>query len=230
MYRPTTAPKLKRFSWGVAGGSITGLQNFLKDALSLLQAVTTSNTNESSSLELETGKIHEHLPWFFALLISMAIFSAFGGLLLLTACMKRYDVTFSAAMFVGSFVVSATIMSAIHYDTFQHLQTVVNYLMYPAGLGLLMVGVFILVQDSKEGVDDYMIDSMNDDDDNNNSDDGREIANAHSSRFLSSDSLTAANTVKDFVLTPSQSKSPSRVVAREQSLVPLHPSSKVGTD
>lgn len=222
MYHPATAPKVKRFSWGVAGGSITGLQNFLKDSLSLLQAVTTSNTNELSSFELEPEKTHEHLPWFFALLIIMAIFSAFAGLLLLTACMKRYDVTFSAAMFVGSFVVSATIMSAIHYDTFQHLQTGVNYLMYPTGLGLLMVGVFILVQDSKAGADGYMIENMNDDDDN--SDGGGEITNGHSNRILSSYSLTAANAVEEAVLTPSQS--PSRVVTREQSLVPLHQSSK----
>jgi drug/metabolite transporter (DMT)-like permease len=116
----------KRFAWGVSGGSITGLQNFLKDSLTVL-------------------KSGEPMPWFLPLLILSAVASAFGGLLLLTACMKRYDATYSSAMFVGSFVVSASIMSAIHYGTFDNLEMVWNYILYPAGITILLTGVWILV-------------------------------------------------------------------------------------
>ena len=75
----------------------------------------------------------------------MAVVTSFGGLLFLTACMKRYDATYSAAMFVGSFVVAASIMSAIHYDTFQHLQHAHQLALYPAGLLVLVVGVYLLL-------------------------------------------------------------------------------------
>jgi uncharacterized membrane protein len=78
-------------------------------------------------------------------LIAMAILTAFGGLLLLTACMKRYDATYSAAMFVGSFVIMASIMSAVHYNTLQHLDGVVNLIFYPMGLAILMSGVYMLI-------------------------------------------------------------------------------------
>ena len=132
------SPTLRRFSWGVAGGSLTGLQNFLKDGLTVLKASDTP-------------------PLLFLVLITGAGLSAFGGLLILTQCMKRYDTTYSAAMFVGSFVVSASIMSAIHYDTFQHLTAWVDFVCYPAGLVLLMVGVVLLAR--------------HDDDDNPHSDD-----------------------------------------------------------
>jgi drug/metabolite transporter (DMT)-like permease len=116
----------RRFAWGVSGGSITGLQNFLKDSLTIF-------------------KSGEPMPWFLPLLMLSAVASAFGGLLLLTACMKRYDATYSSAMFVGSFVVSASIMSAIHYETFDNLETVWNYILYPVGITILMAGVWILV-------------------------------------------------------------------------------------
>ena len=121
----------RRFAWGVAGGSITGLQNFLKDSLTI-------------------SKSGELLPWFFPLLVLLAMSSAFGGLLLLTACMKRYDATYSSAMFVGSFVISASIMSIIHYETFDNLETVWNCIMYPIGLVILMTGVWILIHETKE--------------------------------------------------------------------------------
>jgi uncharacterized membrane protein len=75
----------------------------------------------------------------------MAILTAFGGLLLLTACMKRYDATYSAAMFVGSFVIMASIMSAVHYNTLQHLDGVVSLIFYPTGLAILMSGVYMLI-------------------------------------------------------------------------------------
>lgn len=144
---------LKRFAWGVSGGSVTGLQNFLKDSLTILKDVHAPSSSPSLTL---TGQLYEtnvSYPWFFFAFVTLAIASSFGGLLLLTACMKRYDATYSSAMFVGSFVISASIMSAIHYDTFQHLRSTINFVMYPAGLVVLMVGVYILVNESKD-VDD----------------------------------------------------------------------------
>jgi len=131
-------PYLKRFGWGVAGGSITGLQNFLKDALTVLK------DNRDKVIP----------PFLFFVLLAGAIATAFGGLLILAACMKRYDTTFSAAMFVGSFVVSASIMSAIKYHTFSHLENLVDQFLYPIGLVLLIIGVLMLsngdLQDDRE--------------------------------------------------------------------------------
>ena len=129
-------PTLKRFAWGVAGGSMTGLQNFLKDLLTLLQV----------------RRPHERLPWYTPLFAVLAGLTAFWGLCFLTWCMKRYDATYSAAMFVGSFVVNASIMSAVHYQTFQHLEGMVNFIMYPAGLLTLMGGVCLLVKEKGAAV------------------------------------------------------------------------------
>ena len=122
---------LRRFAWGSCGGAITGLQNFLKDSLVLSQVL---------------GSV----SWFMVFCMIMAGASAFGGLLMLTACMKRYDATYSAASFVGSFVVSASIMSAVHYKTFEGLKGAWDCTMYPVGLGVLMVGVIILARENRE--------------------------------------------------------------------------------
>jgi drug/metabolite transporter (DMT)-like permease len=139
MRHRSVSPTLKRFAWGVSSGSITGLQNFLKDASTLLKATRASG---------------QGFPWYLPLFAILAVLSAFSGLLLLTACMKRYDATYSAAMFVGSFVVSASIMSMCHYSTFAHLETLWNKILYPAGLLILMGGVLMLVQEKKEPPDD----------------------------------------------------------------------------
>lgn len=128
-----TSPFLKRFAWGVAGGSLTGMQNFLKDGLTILKA-------------------GEGIPWYFPVVLMVAILIAFGGLLLLTACMKRYDVTYSSSMFVGSYVVSASIMSAAHYDTFGNLEGISSYILYPVGLLILVTGVGILVIEANEEI------------------------------------------------------------------------------
>jgi drug/metabolite transporter (DMT)-like permease len=139
MYHRSVSPTLKRFAWGVSSGSITGLQNFLKDSSTLLKA------------DRAPG---QGLPWYLPLFAILAIVSAFSGLLLLTACMKRYNATYSSAMFVGSFVVSASIMSACHYSTFAHLETLWNKILYPAGLLILMGGVLMLVKETKEAPND----------------------------------------------------------------------------
>jgi hypothetical protein len=138
MHNHSVSPTLKRFAWGVSSGSITGLQNFLKDSSTLLKA---------------TRAPGQGLPWYLYLFAILAIVSAFSGLLLLTACMKRYNATYSSAMFVGSFVVSASIMSAAHYKTFMHLETLWNKILYPAGLSILMGGVYMLVKETKEAPD-----------------------------------------------------------------------------
>jgi drug/metabolite transporter (DMT)-like permease len=132
---------IKRFAWGASGGSMTGIQNFMKDSLTILQS-------------------HEEIPWFFPIMLLMAIIIAFGGLQFLSGCMKRYDVTFSSSMFVGSYVVSASIMSAAHYHTFENLGSKVDYFLYPIGLIMLLFGVYILVKKN-----DIVHDGINHEDD-----------------------------------------------------------------
>jgi uncharacterized membrane protein len=131
-----TSPTFQRFAWGVVGGSITGFQNFLKDSLTILK---------SSKINNEDGSNSEFPYLLFIFMFGMAIISALSGLIILTLCMKRYDVTYSASMFVGSFCISASIMSAIHYDTFSHLNDTINYIGYPIGLIILLYGVYMLL-------------------------------------------------------------------------------------
>ena len=127
---PRTSPTLQRFAWGASGGSLTGVaQCFIKDSLVVLKA----------------SKGIFRAPLYMPLFMLLGMSFSFSGLLFLTATMKRYDATYSAAMFVGSFVVSASIMSAAHYHTFEHLAGLLDYIMYPVGLCTLMVGVHILV-------------------------------------------------------------------------------------
>jgi cytochrome c biogenesis protein CcdA len=68
--------------------------------------------------------------------------------------MKRYDATYSAAIFVVSFIMSATLMSAAHYHTFQDLNGLDDYIMYPMGLLILLVGASMLVRREKPVVHD----------------------------------------------------------------------------
>ena len=126
----STSESVKRFAWGVSGGSLTGIQNFLKDSLTVVKA-------------------HEGIPWYFPVWLMLAVVIAFGGLLFLSACMKRYDVTYSSSMFVGAYVVTASLMSIVHYHTFENLDKLVNYVLYPFGLLILISGVCILVIDTE---------------------------------------------------------------------------------
>jgi len=129
---------LRRFAWGCSGGAITGAQNFLKDSLTIIKATDPQ----------------QKMPLIFYPLSLLAAITAFAGLLLLTDCMKRYDATYSAAAFVGSFVVSTSVMAAVHYDTFAQLNGVLNSLLYPFGIILLMAGVYLLVRESSESSQD----------------------------------------------------------------------------
>lgn len=143
-----TFPKpshLRKLAWGSLGGSITGFQNFLKDGLTIL----------GIAKEEGNGIPPGFFPFFF-----LAIFTSFAGLLFLAACMKRFDATYSSAMFVVSFVLSASFMSAIHYNTFQHLDNVGDLFLYPMGLMILFYGATILITPSSTvcfaGEDDFL--------------------------------------------------------------------------
>jgi len=131
---------LRKFAWGSIGGSITGFQNFLKDALTIFDV-----TKKQSTYSLASND-NDRLPSAFFIFALLAMVTAFIGLLFLSACMKRYDTTYSAAMYVVSFVVSASLMSATHYQTFDHLNGFINYTMYPFGLLTLFMGAFVLVK------------------------------------------------------------------------------------
>ena len=138
LMRYSRSPMVRRFAWGTSGGSLAGFQNFLKDSLTVLKATSHPGSTESVPTGLFVG------------LIGLAAFAAFAGLLLLTACMKRYDATYSSAMFVGSFVISASVMSVIHYDTINHLDDTVDLILYPTGLVILMAGVSLLLTTSTD--------------------------------------------------------------------------------
>ena len=126
------SPLIRRFAWGSIGGTITGPQNFLKDSLTVLKAT------------------HGHgVPLILPLLIILAAASSFVCLLFLTACMKRYDATYSAAAFVGSFVISASFNAAAHYNTFEDLGSLMSEILYPIGLFVLIGGVYILQHELK---------------------------------------------------------------------------------
>ncbi|KAL3934735.1 MAG: hypothetical protein SGBAC_009609 [Bacillariaceae sp.] len=128
--------KWQRFAWGSCGGAITGPQSFIKDSLTTFKAV------------ISTPGVK--IPWFFPLLIILACVTSFIGLLLFTAAMKRYNATYCAAAYVGSYVMSASINSIMHYNTFASLPGTWNDIMYPFGLFLLMLGVYLLEATGQE--------------------------------------------------------------------------------
>lgn len=139
------APSLQRFAWGVAGGSVTGLQNFVKDLLTLLKAGSNVNHLHQHDENEDVSLLWWRWRFYVGSLALLSVMTAVVGLLLLTACMKRYNATFSSAMFVGSFVLNSSIMSAIHYHTFSNLSSTIDWILYPVGLAILMGGVGILL-------------------------------------------------------------------------------------
>lgn len=129
---------LRRFAWGVSGGFVTGYQNFIKDSITI---VTVSG-------DVRPWK----LPWYFFILMALNGLTVYGGLFILSACMKRYDATYSSGSFAGGMMLSASIMSAVHYDTFSHLDPgLSNHVLYPTGLVIVMFGVGLLINHSKDG-------------------------------------------------------------------------------
>jgi len=142
-------PSFQRFAWGVTGGTLTGIQCFVKDALTILSL---------------TSSIWK-LPWIFYVLLFLGIAMAAGGLAVLTLCMKRFDATYSNAMNAGALVLSATVMGAVHYDDFGNLDSVYSYVLYPIGLIIILWGLYVLdVGSSEKKVhDDYDDDAELDD-------------------------------------------------------------------
>lgn len=56
-------------------------------------------------------------------------------------------------------------MANIHYHTFSNLTGFINYIMYPVGIFILMIGLYILVQDAKDSELAESIHHNNDNDD-----------------------------------------------------------------
>ena len=79
----------------------------------------------------------------------MAIFVGVAGLIFLSHCMKRFDATYSASMFVVSYIISATIMSSIRYDMFDRINGATQLILYPLGMSTLLVGVYFLMVDKQ---------------------------------------------------------------------------------
>jgi drug/metabolite transporter (DMT)-like permease len=121
---------LKKMAWGSIGGAITGFQNYLKDSLTIFQ---------------DTSREGGSLPVIFYVLFILAVATGFAGLTCLSACMKRYDATYASAMFVVSFVITASLMSAVHYHTFADIGSEGAIMMYILGLAVLIWGATILV-------------------------------------------------------------------------------------
>jgi hypothetical protein len=67
--------------------------------------------------------------------------------LLLMQCMKCYDATYSASIFTGSIVITASTMSAVHYKMFSHL-SIQTWTFYPLGLFILLSRIVILVTEA----------------------------------------------------------------------------------
>lgn len=128
------SPRGRRLAWGLIGGSITGVQNFVKDSLALLHGRETSNAIDGYTL-----------PIF----IVLAILFPLVGLWLMMECMKRYDATYTASMFLVSTILSASIMAAVHYHTFDHLHSRLETFLYLFGLTLLLSGASLLATESK---------------------------------------------------------------------------------
>jgi len=121
----------RRFAWGMIGGSVTGNQNFIKDALAVLHGVG----DNPYPLEL-------FVMVLFAAIVPLV------GLLLLMECMKRYDANYSASMFTGSMVATASIMSAIHYHTLDNISADMQWL-YLLGLMVLAFGIITLATEAR---------------------------------------------------------------------------------
>jgi len=120
----------RRFAWGLIGGSVTGVQNFIKDSLAVVHGLDGS-----------------HFPPQLFLMLLMAGLLPLAGLLLLMQCMKRFDALYSASMFVGSLVVSSSIMAAVHYHTFDNIDRI-GLFFYPVGLLTIISGTVVLAVES----------------------------------------------------------------------------------
>ena len=63
-------------------------------------------------------------------------------------------------------------MAALHYNTFAQLSGILNYTLYPLGIFVLMIGVYLLVKESSEcSQEDDSIDTERQPDAYNNEED-----------------------------------------------------------
>ena len=121
-----------RVAWGLVGGSVTGVQPFIKDALAVV-----------TGLRIDRIPISDYPREIFVLFLLSAVIPLVG-LALLMGCMKRYDATYSSSMFVGSMIMSVSVMSAVRYKTFEHIDCMWSATMYVFGLCVLVGGTVIL--------------------------------------------------------------------------------------
>eukprot|EP00546_Thalassionema_frauenfeldii_P019858 CAMPEP_0178895420 /NCGR_PEP_ID=MMETSP0786-20121207/578_1 /TAXON_ID=186022 /ORGANISM="Thalassionema frauenfeldii, Strain CCMP 1798" /LENGTH=365 /DNA_ID=CAMNT_0020565651 /DNA_START=173 /DNA_END=1270 /DNA_ORIENTATION=- len=125
------SPRWCRSAWGAIGGSLTGgTSNFIKDAMAL---------GSSNSI----SDYFTHYMVLCGLLLGAGLFSL-SSLIFSIQCMKRYDVAFSCASYTGAMMFSVSVMSAVHYNTFNHLGGWLSYVFYPIGILSTLSGCLIL--------------------------------------------------------------------------------------
>lgn len=123
-----------RIAWGVAGGFVTGFWNFIKDAITIVQLSSSTGSTPFS---------------FLGFLLVSAFVTAGTGMMILSECMKRYDATYTSGTYAGSLTLCASVVSALHYHTFSNLEGI-HRILYPVGLGILMLGVGLLMSDPSQ--------------------------------------------------------------------------------
>ena len=131
----------RRFAWGVIGGSVTGIQPFIKDALAVV-----------SGLQQDNVPLEQYPSGLFVLLILAGVLPLIG-LVLLMQCMRRFDASYSGSMFVGSMIVSVSVMSAVRYHTFEHLDGFLDAVFYVLGLCILTSGCVVLACEGDVSLD-----------------------------------------------------------------------------
>lgn len=131
----------QRFAWGVIGGSVAGIQPFIKDALAVV-----------SGLQQDKVPLEQYPSGLFVLLILAGILPLIG-LVLLMQCMRRFDASYSGSMFVGSMIVSVSVMSAVRYHTFEHLDGFSDAVLYVLGLCILTSGCVVLACEGDGAMD-----------------------------------------------------------------------------
>jgi len=122
----------RRLAWGVIGASVTGIQPFIKDALAVV-----------SGLQQDNVPLEQYPSGLFVLLLLAGALPLIG-LVLLMQCMRRFDASYSGSMFVGSMIASVSIVSAVRYHTFEHLDGFLDAVLYVLGLCILTSGCVAL--------------------------------------------------------------------------------------
>ena len=140
-------PTWQRFAWGIAAGSMSGSNPFLKDGMAVLAGMMTNATTATTSSNNDALR-----SIGFYVLILLAGIIPLSSLILSLECMKRYNATYSAACHLASMTVSATLMSMARYHTWDHLSN--SYaLLYPFGLVVLLVGCIVLAMEDDDDCD-----------------------------------------------------------------------------